>query len=161
MAPRQIPQNFDGMIASTALPIKNRLPLFRRFPECVADLSREFLLQLRPAVASGKEMRDQPDPLGRRWKSLAARYKVCVRRPPDFVPRSGREGGLAMFKRTRLISLAAIAAVLLSGPASAMAATPDHPKKKMTHASKPVPKSASKTSVPGPAPAKYPSAGPY
>jgi hypothetical protein len=67
-----------------------------------------------------------------------------------------------MFKRTRLISLAAIAALLLSGSASAMAAASDHPKKKtMTHASKPVPKSASKRTVPGSAPAQYPSGAPY
>ena len=74
---------------------------------------------------------------------------------------SGQEGGFAMFGRTRLITLAAIAALFFSGPASAMAAAADHSKKKITHASKPVAKSASKRTVPGPAPAKYPSAGPY
>jgi hypothetical protein len=66
-----------------------------------------------------------------------------------------------MFKRTRLISLAAIAALVLSGPVSAMAATPDHPKKKVTHASKPIAKSASKRTVPASAPVQRPSAGPY
>jgi hypothetical protein len=66
-----------------------------------------------------------------------------------------------MLKRTRLISLAAIAALVLSGPLSAMAATSDHPKKKVTHASKPIAKSASKRTVPAPAPVQRPSAGPY
>jgi hypothetical protein len=48
-----------------------------------------------------------------------------------------------MFKRTKLISMAAIAALLGSGIATA---TPDHPKKKTatTQASKQVAKSASK-----------------
>jgi len=45
-----------------------------------------------------------------------------------------------MFKRTKLISVAAIAALLLSGIATATAATA-HPKKKMTHAYRQVPKS--------------------
>jgi hypothetical protein len=40
------------MIASTALPIK--MPLFRRFPESVADLSREFLLRLLIVQLQGK-----------------------------------------------------------------------------------------------------------
>jgi hypothetical protein len=62
-----------------------------------------------------------------------------------------------MFKRSKLISLAAIAALVLSGPASAMAATPDHPKKKVTHASKPIAKSASKQTAPAPAPVRRPS----
>jgi hypothetical protein len=60
-----------------------------------------------------------------------------------------------MIKRTRLISLAAIAALLLSGTASTMAAASHHPKKKMTHASKPVPKSVSKPTAPGSAPSEY------
>jgi hypothetical protein len=60
-----------------------------------------------------------------------------------------------MLKRTRLIALAAIAALLLSGTASAMAAASHHSKKKMTHASKPVPNSASKRTVPSSAPSEY------
>ena len=53
-----------------------------------------------------------------------------------------------MFKRTRLISLAAIAAVLLSGPASAMPAASDHPKRKIVHASKPAPKPPTAPAMP-------------
>jgi hypothetical protein len=60
-----------------------------------------------------------------------------------------------MLKRTRLIALAAIAALLLSGTASAIAAASHHPKKKMTHASKPVPKSTSRQTVPSAAPSEY------
>ena len=55
-----------------------------------------------------------------------------------------------MFKRTTLISVAAIAALLVSGLATPVTAASDHPKKK-THASKPVPKPASKPKVPEPA----------
>jgi hypothetical protein len=54
-----------------------------------------------------------------------------------------------MFKRTTLISMAAIAALLGSGIATTMAAS-DHPKKKTTiQASKQVAKSASKPARPG------------
>jgi hypothetical protein len=60
--------------------------------------------------------------------------------------------------KTRLISLAAIAAVIVSGTATAMAATSDHPKQKTTHATqaanKQTPKSKART---GPAPAQQPS----
>jgi hypothetical protein len=59
-----------------------------------------------------------------------------------------------MFKRTRLIFSAVIAALIVSGTATAMAATSDHPKKKATHASGHVPKSkATRTSS---APAQQP-----
>ncbi len=58
-----------------------------------------------------------------------------------------------MFKRTRLISVAAIAALLMSGIATAAAATA-HSKKKMTHASRQVPRSAA---TPSAAPAQRPS----
>jgi ribulose kinase len=54
-----------------------------------------------------------------------------------------------MFKRTKLISMAAIAALLGSGIATATAAS-DHPKKKTTtQASKQVAKSTSKPAKPG------------
>jgi hypothetical protein len=58
-----------------------------------------------------------------------------------------------MFKGTRLISVGAIAALLMSGIAVATAATA-HPKKKMTHASRQVPKS---TATQPTAPAQRPS----
>jgi FlaG/FlaF family flagellin (archaellin) len=53
-----------------------------------------------------------------------------------------------MFKRTKLISMVAIAALLVSGIATATA--PDHPKKKTTttQASKQVAKSTSKQAKP-------------
>jgi hypothetical protein len=66
-----------------------------------------------------------------------------------------------MFKRTRLISVAAVAAFIVSGTATAMAATPDHAKKKVTHASKAAPKSAARRAAPGGAPARYPSSSDY
>lgn len=50
-----------------------------------------------------------------------------------------------MFNRTRLISMAAISALIVSGTAPAMAAT--HPKK-VTHASKSIPKSTSPAVAP-------------
>jgi hypothetical protein len=52
-----------------------------------------------------------------------------------------------MFKRTKLISMAAIAALLGSGIATATAAS-GHPKQKTTQASKQVAKSASKQAKP-------------
>jgi hypothetical protein len=54
-----------------------------------------------------------------------------------------------MFNRTRLISIAAISALIVSVAASALAAT--HPKKapkKVTHASKLIPKSTSPAVAP-------------
>jgi hypothetical protein len=65
-----------------------------------------------------------------------------------------------MFKRTTLISMAAIAALLVSGIATATYAASDA-KKKVTHASKPAPKSASRRSAPGSAPAQYPTSTNY
>jgi hypothetical protein len=64
-----------------------------------------------------------------------------------------------MFKRTKLISMAAIVALLGSGIATATAAS-DHPKKKTTttQASKQVAKSTAKPAKPG---AARPSAGGY
>jgi hypothetical protein len=62
-----------------------------------------------------------------------------------------------MFKRTTLISMAAIAALLVSGTVTATYAA-SIAKKKVTHASKPVAKSASRRAAPGgAAPAQYPS----
>jgi hypothetical protein len=66
-----------------------------------------------------------------------------------------------MFKRTRLILMAAVAALLVSGIATATYAASDA-KKKVTHASKPAPKSASRRMAPGgAAPAQYPSTTSY
>jgi hypothetical protein len=63
-----------------------------------------------------------------------------------------------MFKRAKLISMAAIAALLGFGTATATAAS-DHPKKKATtQASKQVAKSTAKPAKPG---AARPSAGGY
>jgi len=106
-----------------------------------------------------KEKRDRPD----RWDDGSAppRNIKSGSAPARFCARASAREASTMFKRTRLTSLAAIAVLVLSGPASAMAATPDHPKKKVTHASKPVPKSVSKRTVHGPAPVQRPSAGPY
>jgi hypothetical protein len=59
----------------------------------------------------------------------------------------------SMFKRTRLISVGVIVA-LMSGIATATAATA-HPKKKMTHVSRQVPKSTA--TPPSTAPAQRPS----
>ena len=62
-----------------------------------------------------------------------------------------------MFKGTTLISMAAIAALLVAGTVTATYAASDA-KKKVTHASKPAPKSASRRAAPGgAAPAQYPS----
>jgi hypothetical protein len=63
-----------------------------------------------------------------------------------------------MFKRTRLISIAAIAALLVSGTAMATAAASDHAKKKTAQVSKPVSKSGSRRTGSGAAPAQAPSA---
>jgi hypothetical protein len=60
-----------------------------------------------------------------------------------------------MFNRTRSIFSAAVAALLLSGIATATAAS-DHPRKKVTHASKPVPKSTAKPTAPDPSPTQRP-----
>jgi hypothetical protein len=61
-----------------------------------------------------------------------------------------------MFKGTALISMAAIAALLVAGTGTATYAASDA-KKKVTHASKPAPKSASRRTAPGgAAPAQYP-----
>jgi hypothetical protein len=62
--------------------------------------------------------------------------------------RNGREGGLAMFKAARLFSMAAMAFLLVSGTTTAFAAS-DAGKKKVTHASKTAPKSASRRIAPG------------
>jgi hypothetical protein len=60
-----------------------------------------------------------------------------------------------MLKRSKLMSLAAVAAVLVSGTATAMAATSDHPKKRTTQAThKQAPKS--KATRTGSAPAQQP-----
>jgi len=59
-----------------------------------------------------------------------------------------------VFEKTKLISVGAIAALLMSGIATATAATA-HPKKKMTHASRQVPRSAA--TPPSAAPAQRPS----
>jgi hypothetical protein len=66
-----------------------------------------------------------------------------------------------MFKGTTLISVAAIAALLVAGTTTATYAVSDA-KKKVTHASKPAPKSASRRAAPGGgAPAQYPSTTSY
>jgi hypothetical protein len=54
-----------------------------------------------------------------------------------------------VFKKTPPVLAAAIAALLVSGLAAPVIAASDHPKKK-THASKPVPKPASKPKAPEP-----------
>jgi len=48
-----------------------------------------------------------------------------------------------MFGRTKLISVAVIAAILISGTATTMAAAADHGKKKTAQASKSIPRSPS------------------
>jgi hypothetical protein len=58
-----------------------------------------------------------------------------------------------MLKRTRLISLAAMAALIVSGSAPATAATSGHPKK-VIHASKQVPQSTARRTGPASAPAQ-------
>jgi hypothetical protein len=58
-----------------------------------------------------------------------------------------------MFKRATLISVAAIAALLGSGIATATAAS-DHSKKKITHASKPVARTAARRGAPSSTPAQ-------
>jgi hypothetical protein len=66
-----------------------------------------------------------------------------------------------MFKGTTLISMAAIAALLVAGTTTATYAASDA-KKKVTHASKPAPKSASRRTAPGGStPAQYPSTTSY
>jgi hypothetical protein len=65
-----------------------------------------------------------------------------------------------MFKGTTLISMAAIAALLVAGTATATYAASDA-KKKVTHASKAAPKSASRRTPGGGAPAQYPTSTNY
>jgi hypothetical protein len=64
-----------------------------------------------------------------------------------------------MFKRTRLISVAAMAALLASGIATATYAASDA-KKKVTHASKPAAKTAKRT-APGSSSPQYPTSSNY
>jgi hypothetical protein len=75
--------------------------------------------------------------------------------------RNGREGGLAMFKAARLFSMAAMAFVLVSGTTTATFAASDAGKKKVTHASKAAPKSASRRIAPGGGGPVYPSSTNY
>jgi hypothetical protein len=83
----------------------------------------------------------------------AARYKLIALERPRNLAQRAHKGGLSMFKRTRLISVAAVAALIVSGTVPAMAATPDHAKKKVTHTSKPASKSTVRRAAPGGAPA--------
>jgi hypothetical protein len=64
-----------------------------------------------------------------------------------------------MFKRTQVISVAAIAALLLSGTATAMAAS-NQVKTKAVHTSKLVSKQSSKRPAAGPARLDYSHEGP-
>src|SRR5262249_15901722 len=132
---------------------KTVLRNYHSLPEVIAACSQRVKVKARPAKL---EVLTPPVAV-----CGCAIYSHKVSARLILVQGSGLEGGFAMFRRTRVISLAAIAALFLSGPASAMAAASDHPKKKITHAAKPIPKSASKRTAPGSAPAKYPSPGPY
>jgi hypothetical protein len=64
----------------------------------------------------------------------------------------------ASMLRTRLVSFAAVAALIVSGTAAATAATPDHPKKKATQTAQASNKQApkSKATRTGTAPAQHP-----
>jgi hypothetical protein len=64
--------------------------------------------------------------------------------------RGRRKEAVSMCKTIGPILAVAVAALLVSGLATPATAASDHPKKK-THASKPVPKPASKPKVPEPA----------